>query len=171
MSESDAPPPSLPELKRFLEFLSGLWGLLAGVTTLFPLSNLLLEAVPLEALPGGGYAYLPGTAVSVVASVSCVFVVLWTFSQRSAARGWARSAVQRRAWRCLIVGLTGLVLYYALYQVIAHDFYWIVLHWASGSLRRLAGDVLLLVLYAAFFSLLTRAFVLLALLEFVKGRR
>jgi len=170
MSATDAPPSALPELKKFLEFLSGMWGLLAGISTLFPLSNLLLQAVPLEPLPEGGFAYLPATAVSVVATLCCVFVVLWTFSQRGLATSWTAAPVQRRAWRSFILGLAGVILYFALYLAIANDFYWVALGWQSGDLRRLAGDVVLLILYAALFSLLTRAFVLLALFEFVKPR-
>jgi hypothetical protein len=170
MSGTDAPTASLPELKQFLEFVSGLWGLLAGISTLFPLSNLLIEVVPLDQLPAGGYAYLPGSAVSVVASLSCVFVVLWTFGQRAAAVRWARATVHRRAWRCFLGALAALVLYYVLYLALAHDFYWIVLHWESGALQRLLGDVLLLLLYVTCFSLLTRAFLLLALHEFVRAQ-
>ncbi len=43
--------PFLEELRDFLAFLRSLWGLLAGISVLFPLSNVLFSVIPLE---GGG---------------------------------------------------------------------------------------------------------------------
>lgn len=171
MIETQASPPVLAELKAFLEFLSGLWGLLAGIATLFPLSSLLVQTIPLASFPGGGFAYFPSAVVSVTATIGCIFVVLWTFGQRAAARSWSARSTHRRAWRAFLAGLFCFISYLAIYFVIANDFYWSALHWESGDLRRIAGDVLLLALYAAGFALLTRAFVLLALFEFLKPTR
>lgn len=98
----------------------------------------------------------------MVTTLACVFVVLWTFGQREMARSWSRPSVHRRAWRTLAAGLICLLLYVAVYLAAANDFYWSALRWESGDLRRMLGDMVVLVLYAASFSLLTRSFVLVA---------
>jgi ketopantoate reductase len=39
----------LEELTEFLTFLQNLWGILAGLSVFFPLSNILLRVIPLGA--------------------------------------------------------------------------------------------------------------------------
>jgi len=57
------------------------------------------------------------------------------------------------------------MIYLAAYYFLATSAY-DLLGWESADVRRLLGEVPLLLVYSAFFSLLTRAFVLLAMIEF-----
>ena len=82
MKSKKAAPGFLADFKRFVEFLQGLWGILAGISTLFPLSNTFLKVVPLASWPEGGFAYFSPGVVSAVATLICLFVILWTFGQR-----------------------------------------------------------------------------------------
>lgn len=91
----------LKEFEDFVAFLRSLWGALAGISTLFPLSNVLI-----------------------------------------------------------------LVSYYFL-AINAFD----ILGWESADSRRLIGEILLLVLYSVFFAFVTRAFVLLGILEYFRQEK
>ncbi|HEX6558753.1 MAG TPA: hypothetical protein VF021_04805 [Longimicrobiales bacterium] len=170
MTQNKAAPAALSELQSFAEFLKSMWSILAGLSAVFPLSNLLIDAVPVKSWPDGGFTYLPGGVISAVATICCVFVVFWTFGQRALASSWTRTFVHRRAWRSFVLGVAALVSYLAVYLAITNDFYWSVLGWQSSDLRRMLGDVLLLLLYATSFALVTRAFIILGLFEFVSSR-
>ncbi len=69
-----------------------------------------------------------------------------------------------------VLGLVALAAYLTLHAAIQDDFYFRVLGWYSDDLRRGFGDLVLLLAYSLFFALLTRAFMLLGLLEYF-GRR
>lgn len=167
MKGERAVPGFLADFKRFIEFLQGLWGILAGVSTLFPLPNTLLQVIPLASWPEGGLAYFSSGVISAVATLVCLFVVLWTFGQRQRFGGSTRGQATRRAWRAFLLGIVALVVYLLMHYAIRADFYFGVFGWESGDLRRILGDVLLLVTYSAWFAMVTRAFVLLGLVEFL----
>ena len=65
------------------------------------------------------------------------------------------------------VGLLALIIYLAVYYFLASSAY-DVLGWESADARRLIGEVTLLLIYSTFFSFLTRAFVLLGMIEFFR---
>lgn len=115
----------------------------------------------------GGLAYLAPQLVTVVTTLACLFVLLWTFGQRRQLARQARTRLYRQAWGLFAVGLAALVLYVVLHAAVKAGFYYRVLGWESDDLRWILGDVVLLVTYAAFFAMLTRAFVLLGLVEFL----
>jgi hypothetical protein len=48
------------------------------------------------------------------------------------------------------------------------NFHFTVVKWTGGDPRRLFLDVILLILYSAFFGLMTRSFMLLASIEYFK---
>ena len=73
---------SLGELKEFLAFLGNLWAALAGLSVLFPASNVLVKAVPLARWSEGGFAYLPPPLVAALSTVACAFAVLAAFGRR-----------------------------------------------------------------------------------------
>jgi hypothetical protein len=162
----------LKEFQAFITFLQNLWGLLAGVSVFFPFSNLLLEAVPLQAYgeEGGVYNLLSPALITTATTIVTLFVLLSAFLSRGRLRGKnSRQATVRNAWVSFAVSLLFLLTYMSLYQVYA-EYAWAKWGWGSGDPRKLFMEVPLLISYAAFFSLLTRAFVLLGMIEFFGGR-
>lgn len=81
--------PFLQELREFLAFLHSLWGLLAGISILFPLSNVLFTTIPLE-LHGEPLFDLSPGAVTAATMVTCVFLTFATFGRRDTFREPAR---------------------------------------------------------------------------------
>ena len=76
-----------------------------------------------------------------------------------------RRTVQRQAMRSFGTGLVGLVLYLIGYEVtLANAFD--VWGWQSDDPRHSLAEIPLLVAYVASFALITRAFVLLGMMEF-----
>ncbi len=171
MSASPETSPVLQKLKDFVAFLQHLWATLAGVSVLFPLSNTFARVIPLAQWSDGGFAYLSPALVSGCATLACLFIVLWTFGQREdmrAPRAW--HALPRQAVRSFAWGAVALMVYLAGHYAISHDFYFGVLGWQSGDLRRIAGDLVLLIAYGAFFVSVTRAFLALGLREYLRGK-
>ena len=162
----------LDEFKQFLSFLQNLWGLLAGLSVLFPLSNVLVKVVPLQSLDqDGAFAKLSPSLVTTLATITTLFLVLWTFSHRDQFKGRTqRRPLQRQAKFSFGAGLACLVLYLVGYTVkltTAYD----VWGWESQDPRHLLVEVPLLIAYVAAFALVTRAFLLLAMMEFFSTGR
>jgi hypothetical protein len=159
----------IDEFTDFVKFLQTLWGILAGISVLFPLSNVLLKIIPMGNIyddPPGGLAYLNPTLITTLSTIATLFVILVTFRQRSNLRTRKQqNTLQQQAWIAFGAGVLGLLLYLIVYFSIYPAFYGPFQIW-GGDPRRLIGDFLLLVLYGAFFALLTRAFVLLGMLEY-----
>jgi hypothetical protein len=162
--------PVLEEFQQFLKFLQSLWAMLAGVSVLFPLSNALTRVIPLAQWSEGGFAYFSPALVSIISTVACLFIILWTFGHRHQS-GRKRPRMQKHAVLSFTSGGIAIILYLVVYHAIANDFYFNVLGWESGDFRRVAGDVLLLVAYSAFFVLMTRAFMLLGMVEYFGRKR
>ena len=157
----------LEEFKGFVAFLQNLWGILAGITVLFPLSNVLTKIIPLAQWPEGGLAYFSPGLVAAVSTLVALFIIFWTYGQRHRFRlRRNRSSIQKQSRWSFVIGLSALVVYLAVHTLIGADFYFTALGWESGDLRRLVGDVILLCAYSAAFALITRAFVLLGMLEY-----
>lgn len=172
MTSPNAEPDSLEELKEFLGFLRNLWTILAGVSVFFPLSNVLAQLIPLARWDDGGLAYLSPTLVTTISTVGCLFAILWTFVQRGQYVQERKAIVQRLAGLSFAGGALALILYLTVNFAIAEGFYWNTLGWESADARRILGDIVLLLTYAGFFALMTRAFMLLGLLEYsrIQGR-
>jgi hypothetical protein len=161
----------LDELKAFVRFLGGLWGLLAGLSVFFPLSNVLVRVIPLEAYGAGGvFDRISPDIITTAATVVALFVILATFSGRRAFQRPDRRRVGRRdAWLSLGVGILFLLAYIALHQTYAESA-WEPWGWGSGDPRKLLVEVPLLLTYTTFFSALTRAFMLLGMIEYFGTR-
>jgi hypothetical protein len=167
MSAPDAGTPFLDEFRQFLTFLQNLWGLLTGISVLFPLSNVLVKVIPLQSLDyDGAFAKLAPSLVTTVATITTLFLVFWTFSHRGQFKDQTqRRVVQRRAMFSFGAGFASIVLYLVGYTVkltAAYD----VWGWESQDPRHLLAEVPLLIAYVAAFALVTRAFLLLAMMEF-----
>ena len=162
---------TIEELKNFLKFYKNLWTILAGVSIFFPFSNLLMNVIPLSGGDNGGWSYLSPRLVTAILTVACLFVILLTFVQRKQYKGKkSRRSVQKKAMLSFGIGAVALVVYLTLYYAVVEGLYWNVLGWGSADARRILGDIVLLLTYSAFFVLITRAFMLLGLLEY-PGKR
>jgi hypothetical protein len=166
----------LKEFKDFISFLKNLWGILAGISVIFPLSNVLIKALPLqkwqgEAGTGALYNFSP-SLVSVVASLVALFIILWTFVQRHKIKMIKSNLILRKAGLLFLIGIFALIIYLLIYSLISdYEIFWSWFNWESDDPRRLVGDVILLVFYCVFFAAITRAFVLLGLSEFLGMKR
>ncbi len=171
MTAQSEPRPAIGEFKQFVDFLQNLWAALAGVSVLFPLSNTLTQVIPLAQWPDGGFGYLSPPGMTGVTTLASLFVVLWVFGKREKFLDRkASDALPIQAVRSFVLGIVALLTYLAGYALIANDFYFSVLGWESNDMRRILGDLVLLSAYAGFFVLVTRAFLLLGLREFLRGQ-
>lgn len=166
----------LKEFKDFISFLKNLWGILAGISVIFPLSNVLIKAIPLqqwqgEAGSGALYHFLP-SLVSVVASLIALFIILGTYVQRHKIKMLKSNLILRKAGLLFLIGIFALIIYLLVYSLISdYEIFWSWFNWESDDPRRLIGDVILLVAYCVFFAAITRAFVLMGLSEFLGVKR
>ena len=73
----------LKEFKEFTTFLRNLWGILAGISVFFPLSNVFIQIIPLGTFEDGGVlVWFSGRLFTTFATVVSLFLILWTFGQR-----------------------------------------------------------------------------------------
>jgi len=166
MTDPDRGAQFLKEFREFLAFLGNLWSLLAGLSVLFPLSNVFVKVIPLQSLDqDGAFAKLSPSLVTFLATVTTLFLILWTFSRRGDLKASPRRAIRRRAAWSFVAGASTLVCYLVGYAVkLANAF--AVWGWESQDPRHLIAEVPLLAAYVASFALVTRAFLLLGMLEF-----
>jgi hypothetical protein len=160
--------PSLSELRDFIRFLQHLWAALAGISVFFPLSNSLAKIIPLGQWDEGGFVFMETGFVSAIATLACVFMVLWLFTQRAEMRvrkNW--DTLPEQAMRSFAFGVGSLILYWMGQEAIVQNIH-TVFGLESGDAVRIVGDVLLLLVYGGFFVLVTRAFLLLGLREYLE---
>ncbi len=159
----------LREFREFIAFLSTLWGLLAGISVFFPLSSIFLKAIPLKAYEANGvFNHLSPPLVTAVATVVTLFLVLSTFGKREEFKGVRRNNARRQAWISMGVSMIALITYMTIHQIYA-EYGYSVFGLGSGDPRKLFFEIPLLVAYTAFFALLTRAFMLLGMVEFYRN--
>jgi len=169
IQNSDA---ALSEFRKFIEFLGNLWAALASTSVLFPLSNQLAQVIPLSKWPGGGLVYIASSIVTTITTLAALFMVLWVFAKREYfARPKAWQSLPKGAALSFAAGIIALLTYLSLEYLISHDFYFRVLKWESDDLRCIVGDLCLLITYVTFFTLITRAFLLLGIREFLRKER
>lgn len=157
----------LGELREFLRFLSSLWGILAGISLLFPLSNVLAKVIPVSDA-GRPFEDLSSAIVTSVTTVTCLFVTFATFGRRDQfGEPERRPRLSRSARISFGLGVAALAVYLlahnALYSALIADN-------PNNVLGAALHDGFLGGLYVAFFALLTRAFQLLAMLEYFAPR-
>jgi hypothetical protein len=172
MNDSGKGTETLKEFREFFGFIQNLWGILAGVSVLFPLSNTLMKVIPTghfyDEPPGSGaFQYLSSELVTSIATLITIFVVFSVFSRRYKYKIQEYRTIKRQAWASFILGIVSLVVYLAANFGIYEVFYGPLEIW-GGDPRRLIGDVFLLLTYSVFFALVTRAFMLLGMAEFYK---
>lgn len=160
----------LDELRAFIAFLSSVWGLLGGLSTVFPLSNTIIEVVPLgppDATPWLGPKFVDPALISALATLGCIYVVFYSFAQRQVIQNIHRRRIRTMATRSFVLGVIVLALYLA-------DFYVVPNYIQRGSLLAPTDPVLfvydigLVAFYGGAFMLYTRAFVLLGIMEYLE---
>lgn len=169
MNSSNQGATFIKELKDFIAFLQNLWGVLAGISVLFPLSDAFFKIIPLESFEEDGFlVFFPRELFTAVATLVSLFLILRTFGQRGKFKSLEeRPGIGRGASLSFVVGLSALVVYLVLYFFLSNSAY-DVLGWEGGDSVRLVGEVILLLFYSGLFALVTRAFVLLGMVEFFK---
>jgi cation transport ATPase len=159
----------LREFREFLAFLSTLWGLLGGISVFFPFSNLFSQVIPLEAygVDDGVFNILSPPFITLVVMVVTLFVVLSTFGRRDAFKELGGHNARPQAWISMGISMTALLAYMTIHRIYG-EYAYSVFKMGSDDPRKLFFEAPLLLAYTAFFSLLTRAFMLLAMLEFYR---
>lgn len=158
----------LQEFREFITFLNSLWGVLAGISVFFPLSSTFLGVIPLASYEADGvFDHLSPPLITAVATVITLFVVLSTFGRRDEFRGMGRRNARHQAWISMGVSMAALIAYITIHQIYA-EYGYSGFGLGSNDPRKLFFEVPLLVVYTSFFSLLTRAFMLLGMAEFYR---
>jgi hypothetical protein len=154
------------EFERFVLFLSSFWGILMGISTLFPYSNSLIKAIPLEKaeplkfapeLFGPGLLHLSPEFVTVVTTISVVFLVLWKFVMRfeykKEVETKGKKLIGTYSMAYFLCGIVLLRIYQEIY---------------FKNIASSSKDSILLILYAVSFCCITYAFMRLAMIEYLE---
>ncbi len=157
----------LKELKAFPAFLQSLWGILAGISVFFPLSNVLIKLIPMKSMfEDGVFVHLSPPLITAIATIVTLFVILWTFGKRHQLNVKKQlKQIVRQAWISFGAGSLSLVSYLVIY-FLTYYLAWESWGWFSDDPRRLLVEIPLLITYSIFFALITRAFMLLGMSEF-----
>jgi hypothetical protein len=146
------------DIKAFITYITGIWGLLAGITALFPLADVLLNVIPLPVDP---YEKSTAPIAIPITTMVSVFILFYSFVQRDK----INVIMTKRAMLFFTLGLISLIVFFLLKQ-----FQYDLRTWLFPKLDSTADYTLMLVgivpFYVAFFSFITRAFVILAIIEF-----
>ena len=151
------------DLQSFIKYMASLWGVLGGVTVVFPLADVLLNVIP---LPVDGYHKSTAPIAIPITSLVALFTLFFTFVERDK----AQFATARRSAVFFI---------FAMFFLLA---FMLLEHFEESLRVRLfptldsTDDYVLLLVgvvpfYVAFFACVTRAFAILALIEFKRKRR
>ncbi|MGH3506924.1 MAG: hypothetical protein ACRDO2_06940, partial [Nocardioidaceae bacterium] len=129
----------------------------------FPLSNLLIKVIPLGDLDKPFHDLSPAL-VAVLTTLTCIFLTFATFGRRvQFADGPRRTQYARSARLSFPVALILL----AFYVLLPHSLYEALVSGQGSTAEGVAlYDGLLAALYILSFALITRAFLLLAMLEY-----
>lgn len=158
----------LDDFKEFIAFMQSLWGLLAGISVLFPLSNAFFKIIPLD-LVTKPLIFIPPALITTVTTLVSLFIILSTFGERNEMAG-KFDLVRHKAWVSFSIGLAALVLYvigFVLVVNIGIFDQWMEANGQSALL--LSSDILFGIAYTVFFVMTTRAFELLAMSEYFRG--
>jgi hypothetical protein len=158
----------LKELREFLRFLRSLWGILAGISVLFPLSNVVVTVIPIGD-GGKPFQNLSPNVVTAITMVTCIFLIFATFSRRSEftqRRRRTRYALSARVSFLVALGTL------AAYVLASHGLYrTLITDNPDLEVGIAVYDGLFATLYIATFALLSRAFLVLAMLEYFPQKK
>jgi len=146
------------DFPSFVKYMTSLWGALGGIVVVFPLADVLFNVIP---LPVDAYEKSTATVAIPLTSLVSAFTLLYTFVQRD----HPRSVTARRAGVYFTLGLASLLLFLLLehFEYALRNAWFPSLDSTDDYVLMLAGIV---PFYLAFFACVTRAFAILALIEF-----
>jgi hypothetical protein len=150
----------LDQLREFLRFLHGLWGILGSISVFFPLSNWFTKIY----LNDGNYRKLSPDLITALATLVTLFVILDTFSKRTLISG---VDLRNQARKTFAFGILTLIIYIVLYKVDRYDGIWGI-RWQSEDPKHLLFEIPMMLCYCAFFAGITKAFMLMGMLEYFK---
>jgi hypothetical protein len=158
----------LKDFRDFIAYLQNLWGIMAGISVVFPLSNSFVKVIPVQLWDkGGGFAFFSPEWITIIATLLSLFVMLWTYGQRRKFKEQRETgSIRRQALFSFSIGITAMIFYLVVYVLVQSDVHYSVMGWDSDDLRRVIFDVIMLFLYSVFFTLVTRAFMFLGMIEF-----
>jgi hypothetical protein len=166
----------IEELKNLIGFLQTIWGVLAGISLFFPLSNNLVKVVPLAKINGGeiygGLAYLSPDTVTVVSTIIVIFIMFQVISHRHDIEVSQRRKIQHKANVSAVIAILAFIAYLLLYMPVAqwlNGYSWENLYYLK-VFSRLLCDIGMLLVYSLMFASTTRAFMLLGMIEFLRSR-
>lgn len=166
----------IEEIKKLLTFLSTLYGLLAGISVLFPFADQFVNFFPLHpALPENyatsslpffkGLFVISPEGVRICGTIFALWIVLWTFSKRN------QLDRNQAKWSffCAVIPLIGFFVIWALVPSLYFSYFVVD---GGISATRFSGivvnDILLLISYATTMGMLTRGFMILGMLEYYR---
>jgi len=151
------------DLQDFIKYIGSLWGVLGGIIVIFPLADVLFNVIP---LPEDGYGKSTAPVAIPLTSVVALFILLYTFAQRTQ----SRYLTLRRSGIFFVFGMISLISFFLL-----EHFEYPLRVRIFPSLDSSDDYILYLVFvvpfYVGFFACVTRAFAILALLEFKRGSK
>ncbi|GAB6190707.1 hypothetical protein [Desulfocastanea catecholica] len=146
------------DLRSFIKYMSSLWALLAGITVVFPLSDVLLEVI---SLPADAYQKSTAPIAIPVTTLVTLFTLFYTFVQRDK----SQYVTVRQSNVFFMLGLSSLVIFFLLEhfeEPLRENF----LPFLDTSDDYVLLLVAVVPFYVCFFACITRAFTILALMEY-----
>ncbi len=151
------------DLQGFIRYIASLWGVLGGITAVFPLAGVFVKVIPLPVDP---YNKSTASVAIPLTTLVDVFILFYSFVQRDR----IRSARSQRPGVFFVLGLVSLMAFFLL------DHFEYPLRTALCPSCDSTDDYVLMLVgivpfYVAFFASVTRAFAILALVEFKRNFR
>ncbi len=148
----------MEDLKDFITYITSVWGLLAGLTAVFPTADVILKVIP---LPVDAYEKSTAPIAIPITTLVALYIVFYSFVRRDR----VTPKVSWQASLFFILGLVSLIVFFLL-----DHFEYPLRVRLFPSLDSSDDYVLMLVgivpFYVMFFGFVTRAFTILALIEF-----
>jgi hypothetical protein len=159
MQNEKQSPDLLADIRHFLQFLQGLYGLLSGITLLFPLSNALIPLIPVANEDKGLF--------TILATLISIFAVFYFYASADAEAFLKdKNLFKRRAIPSGLYAISSFVFYIILFQATSPRVNPSSVSGASGL--GLVVGLIALALYACMFVAGTSAFIQLALHEYFR---
>ncbi|RXK84785.1 hypothetical protein EST62_08825 [Chlorobaculum sp. 24CR] len=157
------------DFRDFITVRTTFGGLVAVFTAFLPLLNNAFQVLPLKeyGVDNGVFDILMPTWITVITTTITLVAVLSIFAMRDSFCGIGKRDARRKALISVSISIAMLTLYIVAYQLY-YEYTYFSLSVVHHSLQQLYFEVPLLIIYATFFSHLTQASMLLAIIKFYK---
>ncbi|MUG93597.1 hypothetical protein F7734_14655 [Scytonema sp. UIC 10036] len=156
----------------FWDFLKNEWGRLSKISVFFPGSGELIRLILMRnPRPVGVYERgITPAFVLTISTICTMFVIYYIYNQQDELINQSSKSIRSRAECSFIQGFFCLIFYIAAYFGM-YSLIYEPLEINDGNYGRIIGDIFLLLLYTASFTLITRSFTLLAMSKFLKQQK